>query len=59
MEKLAVSVTEAAELLSVSRPVMYQIINKEGFPTWRQGGRRLISRELLAEWVKKQAGGTI
>lgn len=22
------------------------------------GGRRLISRELLAEWVKQQAGGS-
>ena len=56
-EKLVYSVTEAAQALGVSRRTMYEVIHQEGFPTLKVGGRRLISRELLAEWVKAQAGG--
>ena len=55
--KLTYSVTEAARALGVSRHTMYNLIHSEGFPTLSVGGRRLISRELLAEWVRRQAGG--
>lgn len=55
--ELTYSVTEAAEALGVSRRTMYDLINREDFPTLKVGGRRLISRELLAEWVRVQAGG--
>ena len=55
MAELTLSITEAAKALGVSRPTMYQIINREDFPAFRLGGRVLISRELLAEWVKRQA----
>jgi len=55
--ELTYSVTEAAEALGVSRRTMYDLLHKEGFPTLKVGGRRLISRELLAEWVRVQAGG--
>ena len=54
-ERLALSITEAAAALGISRHSMYNLINTEGFPTFTVGGRRLISRELLAEWVKAQA----
>lgn len=57
MAELTYSVTEAAEALGVSRRTMYDLLHKEGFPTLKVGGRRLISRELLAEWVRVQAGG--
>ena len=57
MAELTYSVTEAAEALGVSRRTMYDLINREDFPTLKVGGRRLISRELLAEWVRVQAGG--
>lgn len=57
MDKLAYSVTEAAQALGVSRRTMYDLIHREDFPTLKVGGRRLISRELLAEWVREQAGG--
>lgn len=56
-EKLALSVTEAAEALGISRRSMYELLHQEGFPTLKVGGRRLISKELLAEWVRQQAGG--
>lgn len=57
MAELTYSVTEAAQALGVSRHTMYNLIHQEGFPTLTVGGRRLISRELLAEWVRAQAGG--
>ena len=57
MAELTYSVTEAAEALGISRRSMYNLLHQEGFPTLMVGGRRLISRELLAEWVREQAGG--
>lgn len=57
MAELTYSVTEAARALGISRHTMYNLIHQEGFPTLTVGNRRLISRELLAEWVRTQAGG--
>lgn len=57
MEELTYSVKEAARALGVSRRTMYNLIHQEGFPTLTVGSRRLISRELLAGWVRAQAGG--
>ena len=59
MDKLAYSVTEAAQALGVSRRTMYDLIHREDFPTLKVGGRRLVSRELLAEWVRMQADGEV
>ena len=56
MSELTYNVTEAAEALGISRHSMYELLHREDFPTLMIGGRRLISRELLAEWVKAQAG---
>ena len=57
MAELTYSVTEAARALGISRYAVYNLIHREGFPSLKVGGRRLISRELLAEWVRAQAGG--
>lgn len=54
-DKLAYTVEEAAEALGVSRRTMCDLIHQEGFPTLKVGRRRLISKELLAEWVRAQA----
>ncbi len=53
--ELTYSVTEAANALGISRRSMYDLLHKEGFPTLKVGNRRLISKELLAQWVKDQA----
>lgn len=53
---LVYNVTEAAEALGISTRSMYELMNQAGFPaSLRVGNRRLISRELLAEWVRAQA----
>lgn len=57
LEPLAISAPEAARLLGVSKPTIYQYINREGFPSFKLGGRTLVSVEGLREWVKAQAGG--
>ena len=53
--KLAVTVTEMAELLSISRPFAYEILNREDFNgDFRVGNKRLISVEYLRKWIKGQ-----
>lgn len=55
IERLALNVTEAAECLGISRPTMYELLRREDFPSFRIGTRQLVSRDGLAEWVRKQA----
>lgn len=61
MEKAVYNVDEAAEALGVSRSTIYQLIHREDFPTLKIANRRLISREGLQEWVRKntQGGGVV
>ena len=40
---LAVSAAEAARLLGISRPTLYQLLNREDFPSFRVGNRVLVS----------------
>lgn len=57
-EKLALDVSEAAALLGVSRPVMYQIMGREDFTAaFRIGSRRKISRAGLVAWIEAQTNG--
>lgn len=53
----AVSTAEAARLLGVSRPTIYQLINRADFPAFKVGARTLISVAGLERWVEAQAGG--
>ena len=55
LEPVAVSVTETARLLGVSRPVVYQLLNRSDFPAFKLGNRTLVSVEGLKAWVKYQA----
>ncbi len=54
MEPLAVSAAEAARLLGVSRPTIYQYLKREDFPSFKLGGRTLVSTEGLREWIRHQ-----
>lgn len=55
MEKLVMSVPEAAKVMGVSVPTMYQIVKIEGFPTIVVGKRLLVSVKGLERWVDEQA----
>lgn len=53
-EPLAYSTDAAAKVLGVSKPTLYKYINREDFPSFKLGGRTLISADGLREWVRKQ-----
>lgn len=57
-EKIAISVTEAAGLLGLSRPTVYKLMHRSGFPVLHIGRRTLIHRKKLEEWAAKQAEET-
>ena len=57
--KLAVTVTEMADMLSISRPFAYQILNREDFNgSFRVGNKRLVSVDALREWIANQTKET-
>lgn len=57
LEPLTVSAEEAAKLLGISKPLIYQLIGRADFPSFKLGKRTLVSVEGLREWVRGQAQG--
>ena len=58
MEPLAVRAGEAARLLGVSKPTLYQIARREDFTAaFRCGGCLMFSVDGLREWVRQQSEG--
>lgn len=55
-EKLAFSISEAARVVGVSRPTMYQWMNKPDFPCLRVGGVVRIPVRAFEIWINEQAG---
>lgn len=55
LSPLAVSPAECARLLGISRPKVYDLINQDGFPSFKLGSRTLISVDGLRTWIAKQA----
>ena len=54
---LLISVTEAAELLGVSRNLAYDLIHDGTLPHVRLGRRRiLVSRVALEQWIARESG---
>ena len=58
MERLAYTVTEAAQAAGVSRPTIYRWTHMEGFPVARIGGCTRIPAEAFKRWLNQQAGVT-
>jgi len=58
LEPLAVSAQEAARLLDLSKPKVYELIHRGDFPAFRCGGRTLISVAGLRDWVHRQVQAT-
>lgn len=54
LSPLAVSAAEAARLLGISRPTLYQLLNREDFPSFRVDNRVLVSVAGLQEWIDRQ-----
>ena len=54
--KLTCSVSEAAKILGVSKPTMYDLVHKGTIPSITVGRKILISRTALIDWLEN--GGT-
>ena len=50
-EKIALNVSEAADILGVSRTVLYRLMHRDDFPAFKVGKRTLIPRAKLEEWA--------
>lgn len=55
MEKLTLSVPEAAAVVGISARYMYDLVKTEGFPTIQVGRRLLVSAPGLTRWLEAQA----
>lgn len=54
MEKLLVSILDAADALSVGRTSIYELMRSGQLETRKMGRRRLITAESLRRLVEKQ-----
>lgn len=55
VERLTMSVAEAAEELGVSTATAYTLVHRADFPALWIGKRVRVSRDGLREWVRMQA----
>ena len=55
MEKIALSVPEAAELLGLCPKAVYSLAKRVDFPAFKAGSRTIISAEGLRAWVLREA----
>lgn len=61
-EKIALSVTEAAQLIGVGKSTMYELVKREDCDfAFTIGNRRLVSRAKLEAWVNRESekGGNV
>lgn len=55
IEPLAVTMTQAAQLLGVSRPTLYRLAKLPGFPVIHLGGCSRVLADDLRAWARQQA----
>lgn len=53
MEKIVYSVPEVAELLSVSKSYMYELVKQKRIPVLDLGKRKVIPKAILEEWIQE------
>lgn len=54
--KMLLTVEEMARALDVSRPMAYQLVHTDGFPTIHIGRAIRIPRDGLAAWIEEHSG---
>ena len=52
-----IDVKALAEALSISKSGAYALINETGFPVLKIGGRKLVTKPDLIEWIQSRKGG--
>ena len=51
--KMTLSVREAAELIVISKPKMYELIHSNEIPSIRVGKKIVIARQALMDWLSE------
>lgn len=57
MEKLTLTIPEAAKMLGISKNLMYPLTRREDFPILQIGARKLIPTKAFYKWLENQTGG--
>ena len=55
VQRLTMSVYEAAEELGISPKKVYELTHAADFPAFKLGTRTRVSRDGLREWVRKRS----
>lgn len=53
-ERLTLTIDETAAHLSISRSLVYRLIRDQGLPVVQFGGKKLVSRRALEQWIQSQ-----
>ena len=48
---LMLNVVQVAAVLGISRAGAYELVHSEGFPTLKIGGRIVVPKDRLREWI--------
>ena len=51
--KMTLSVREAAEVVGISKPKMYELIHKNEIPSIHVGKKIVIARQALLDWLSE------
>ncbi len=53
----AYNATDVGKIIGVSRPVVYELLNRQAhpIPSFRVGRRRIIPRQQLMDWMREEA----
>jgi excisionase family DNA binding protein len=54
LEPLAYSTTQGAQVLNISRPTLYKLMQDPSFPKFKIGARTMIPADALRAWVQAQ-----
>lgn len=55
--KLCISVPELAKRLGISKPIAYELVSRDDFPSLRINRRILVSIAGLEKWLEQQQKG--
>lgn len=55
-EKKFMTVKEMAATMCISRPMAYEIVNRDGFPKLKVGRRIVIPRAGFERWIEEHQG---
>lgn len=59
MDQYTINIKQAAALLGVSPPTLRKMTHMEGFPAVKIGGRILVHKAKLAQWIADRAEGGV